>query len=125
MRQERMRYEKVLEEAAAQRAKELNRGKVREEENETDGEETEDEGDELVRKRNKRERAHVIRELSHVIRGIFTFSGDFRQKPHVIRGSYTYNVGANTNSSSLLNSNSNPRSFGLKIGRIKRRLIKD
>ncbi|MED6189464.1 hypothetical protein PIB30_096226 [Stylosanthes scabra] len=46
MCQERMRYEKVLEEAAAQRAKELNKGKVREAENETDGEETEDEGDE-------------------------------------------------------------------------------
>ncbi|MED6225924.1 hypothetical protein PIB30_098275, partial [Stylosanthes scabra] len=46
MCQERMRYEKVLEEAAAQRAKELNKGKVREEENETDDAETEDEGDE-------------------------------------------------------------------------------
>ncbi|MED6127350.1 hypothetical protein PIB30_087312 [Stylosanthes scabra] len=46
MRQERIRYEKVLEEAAAQRAKELNKGKVREEENETDNAETKDEGDE-------------------------------------------------------------------------------
>ncbi|MED6225547.1 hypothetical protein PIB30_094662, partial [Stylosanthes scabra] len=46
MHQEIMRYDKVLEEAAAQRAKELNKGKVREEENETDDEETEDEGDE-------------------------------------------------------------------------------
>ncbi|MED6199192.1 hypothetical protein PIB30_073630 [Stylosanthes scabra] len=41
-----MRYEKVLEEAATQRAKELKKGKVREEENETDDAETEDEGDE-------------------------------------------------------------------------------
>ncbi|MED6126122.1 hypothetical protein PIB30_075294 [Stylosanthes scabra] len=46
MLQERMRYEKVLEEAATQRAKELNKGKVRQEENETDDAETEDEGDE-------------------------------------------------------------------------------
>ncbi|MED6126926.1 hypothetical protein PIB30_083212 [Stylosanthes scabra] len=44
MHQERMRYEKVLKEVAAQRAKELNKGKVREEENEIDDEETEDEG---------------------------------------------------------------------------------
>ncbi|MED6223178.1 hypothetical protein PIB30_071459 [Stylosanthes scabra] len=46
MHQERMRYEKLLEKAAAQRAKELNKGKVREEENETDDEKIEDEGDE-------------------------------------------------------------------------------
>ncbi|MED6177829.1 hypothetical protein PIB30_101728, partial [Stylosanthes scabra] len=45
MRQKIMSYEKVLEKAATQRAKELNKGKVREEENETDDAETEDEGD--------------------------------------------------------------------------------
>ncbi|MED6210995.1 hypothetical protein PIB30_069414 [Stylosanthes scabra] len=44
MSQERMRYEKILEEAAAQKAKEQNKGKARGVEEDYDDEETEDEG---------------------------------------------------------------------------------
>ncbi|MED6213794.1 hypothetical protein PIB30_096824 [Stylosanthes scabra] len=54
MRQERMRYEKILEEAAAQKAKEQNKGKVREVEEDYDDEETEDEGGEWLGKVNPR-----------------------------------------------------------------------
>ncbi|MED6177162.1 hypothetical protein PIB30_095394 [Stylosanthes scabra] len=46
MRQERMRYEKILEEAAAQKAKEQNKGKARRVEEDYDNEETEDKGGE-------------------------------------------------------------------------------
>ncbi|MED6137197.1 hypothetical protein PIB30_062829 [Stylosanthes scabra] len=46
MCQERMRYEKVLEEAAAQKEKEQNKGKARGVEEDYDDEETEDEGGE-------------------------------------------------------------------------------
>ncbi|MED6140230.1 hypothetical protein PIB30_091203, partial [Stylosanthes scabra] len=46
MRQERMRYEKVLEEAAAQKAKEQNKDKARGIEEDYDDKKTEDEGGE-------------------------------------------------------------------------------
>ncbi|MED6172953.1 hypothetical protein PIB30_054697 [Stylosanthes scabra] len=45
-----MRYEKILEEAAAQKAKEQNKGKARGVEEDYDDEETEDKGGEWVGK---------------------------------------------------------------------------